>query len=179
MKQKIGRGGYYEVNLHKNGIPKKWYVHKIVLGSFKGKLNENLVVDHINSIKTDNRLENLRQITSRENTARAKVSPYGRGVKYFKQRNKYGAFININKTRYNLGLFLCPEEAGNAYRQALTDWEEKGMLPSKVDRSVKFCKGCHRTLPKSEFYYEKGHGSSWLCRECHKKQMKERRSSMK
>lgn len=178
MKKAIGRGGYYEVNLHKNGISKKWFVHRIVLGSFKGKLNDKLVVDHINCDKLDNRLENLRQITSRENTARAKVSPYGRGVKLFKERGKYGAFININKVRYNLGMFLSAEEASNAYKKALDNWEEKGILPFKPDRTVKLCKRCGRLLPKSEFYYVKTHGSSWLCKECSKEAMRESRKQL-
>ena len=179
MKKSIGRGGYYEVKLSKNGISKKWFVHRVVLGSFKKKLNEKLVVDHINCNKLDNRLENLRQITSRENTARAKVSPYGRGVKLFKESGKYGSFININKIRYNLGMFLSAEEASNAYNKALSDWEEKGILPFKPDRTVKLCKRCGRILPKSEFYYVETHGSSWLCKECSRKAMKEQRIKSK
>ena len=178
LKQRINKEGYYEIVLSKDGIKKTLRVHQIVYNSFNGKEYDGLVIDHINSIKTDNHLDNLRKITNRENVARSKVSPYGRGVRFFKEINKYGAFISINKERYNLGLFLSAEEASNAYNKALSNWEEKAILPFKTDRTMKLCKGCGKVLPKSEFYYVKSHGSSWLCKECSKEAMRERRKKL-
>ena len=174
MNLSIDRGGYYVVRLSKNGIKRKFFVHRIVYGSFKGKLSDKLVVDHINSNKLDNRIENLRQITSRENTARAKVSPFGRGVKYFKERNMYGSFIQIEKIRYNLGYFSNCIDAQKAYAEALGNWENKRILPPKRDNTVKLCDGCKRILPKTDFYYVRGHGTSWLCKECSKKGMRKK-----
>lgn len=177
MNQRINKAGYCEISLSKDGVRKTLRVHQIVYNSFHGKEYDELVIDHINSIKTDNRLDNLRKITNRENVARSKVSPYGRGVRYFKRINRFGAEIGINNTRYYLGTFQTEEEACNAYKKALSNWEDKGVLPLKKDRSVKLCKRCGMILPKSEFYYVKGHGTTYLCKECHKKEMKKIRDT--
>lgn len=49
-------------------INNKWeYIHKLVTHCFKGERPKSLQIDHINRDKTDNRIENLRYVTSREN----------------------------------------------------------------------------------------------------------------
>lgn len=59
--------GYYRVILYKNSIKKKYYVHRLVWIAFNGQIPENIQVNHINEIKTDNRLENLNLMTRKEN----------------------------------------------------------------------------------------------------------------
>lgn len=178
LKKRINKAGYYEVVLNKCGIHKTCRVHQVVYNSFHGKEYNDLVIDHINSIKTDNRLDNLRKITNRENVSRSKTNRYGKGVRYFERIKRFGAEISISKTRYYLGTFQTQKEASDAYKKALSDWENKGVLPFKPDRTVKLCKRCGRVLPKSEFYYVKSHGSSWLCKECSKESMRERRKKL-
>jgi len=54
-------------------IKKKWeYIHKLVTHCFIGERPPNLQIDHINRDKTDNRVENLRYVTSRENCLNTK-----------------------------------------------------------------------------------------------------------
>ena len=67
LKPQINRTGYYQVNLHKNSIEKKYYTHRLVWIAFNGQIPEGLQVNHINEIKTDNRLENLNLMTAKEN----------------------------------------------------------------------------------------------------------------
>lgn len=58
--------GYKRISLtNSDGISKSYYVHRLVLIMFEG-LND-LYVDHINGIKDDNRLENLRYVTNSQN----------------------------------------------------------------------------------------------------------------
>ena len=59
---------YYKVTLYdNNGVSASCRVHQIVYETFIGPVPEGLVIDHINGIKTDNRLENLRAVTNAEN----------------------------------------------------------------------------------------------------------------
>jgi len=61
--------GYPQVSLC-NGTSKSYLIHKLVLNSFVGK-NSGMDCNHINGIKTDNRLENLEWCTRSENVQHA------------------------------------------------------------------------------------------------------------
>ena len=66
LKPQIVRG-YYRVVLYKQSIKKNYSVHRLVWSTFNGQMPENMQVNHINEIKTDNRLENLNLMTAKEN----------------------------------------------------------------------------------------------------------------
>ena len=67
MKQKLTRYGYYEVQLSKDGIQRSILVHILVARAFIPNPENKDQIDHINAIRTDNRVENLRWATSHEN----------------------------------------------------------------------------------------------------------------
>ena len=78
-------------------------------------------IDHINGIKTDNRIANLRDVPRHINTHNARrVHPKNKlgiaGVSL--SRNKYRAFIRVNYKLRHLGVFDTPEEAQAAYLEA-------------------------------------------------------------
>ena len=60
--------GYLRVNVPK---PKtaKVRVNRLVYETFVGEIPQGYEIDHINTIKTDNRLENLRCVTRKENAS--------------------------------------------------------------------------------------------------------------
>lgn len=74
LKPKLTRDGYYLVGLFKNSNEKFYQVHRLVYEAFNGQIPEGLQVNHINEIKTDNRLSNLNLMTPKENTN------YGTGI---------------------------------------------------------------------------------------------------
>ena len=60
--------GYLQITVYDEGIQKYYLKHRFIFECFHGKINNaKLVVDHINNIKTDNRLQNLQLITQSQN----------------------------------------------------------------------------------------------------------------
>lgn len=59
--------GYLGVRLTKNGKTKAFKVHRLVAEAFIPNPEDKPCVDHINTIKNDNRVENLRWATHKEN----------------------------------------------------------------------------------------------------------------
>ena len=80
-------------------------------------------IDHINRVKTDNRIVNLREATNSENARNSGLrrdNKWGyKGVSYWARKKKWAAQIRIDGKNKLLGLFVSPEDAGAAYAQAV------------------------------------------------------------
>jgi len=113
------KNGYLQVMLVKNRKLKMHSVHRLVINSING-FDSHLEVDHINGIKDDNRIDNLRYCTRRENEhfkkRTNKTSQY-LGVRKF--RNKWRAHIGVNGKSLHLGTFQTEIEASLAYQKEL------------------------------------------------------------
>lgn len=72
-------------------------------------------LDHINGIRNDNRIENLRSVTRSQNQWNRLTA---KGYSLNRLKNKYEAHIKFNNKRKFLGLFETEEEARNAYLEA-------------------------------------------------------------
>ena len=67
MKYAINKDGYCHLNLYKNGKAKTFRVHRLVSHMFIDGYFNGAEVDHINTIRDDNRIENLIWVTRKEN----------------------------------------------------------------------------------------------------------------
>ena len=67
MKLYKDKKGYLRVHLCKNNIKKNFQVHRLVAIEFLDNTDNKPCIDHINTIRTDNRVENLRWCTHKEN----------------------------------------------------------------------------------------------------------------
>ena len=67
LKPRLHRDGYQQVSLCKDGKSKNHYIHRLVGVHYIENPNNKPQIDHINRIKTDNRLCNLRWNTRSEN----------------------------------------------------------------------------------------------------------------
>ncbi len=124
------KDGYQLICLSKNGKTQNLKVHRLVLEAFVEK--SNLSVDHINSIKDDNRLENLRYCTVRENNtfAREKMNTTSKYVGVSICRDgRYVAQINLEGKVYWLGRYNCEKEAKEVYDKTLFNFFEFGVVP--------------------------------------------------
>ena len=59
--------GYYKIGLRKVGERKFFRLHRLIALAFIPNPDNKPQVDHINRNRSDNRIENLRWVTSREN----------------------------------------------------------------------------------------------------------------
>lgn len=93
-------------------------VHVLVARLFLPNPFNRPFVNHINSIKTDNRLENLEWVTGRQNAIhyRRQSNP-GKltGVTFCKCTRKWRAQIVVDKKHHCLGRHNTQEEANKAY----------------------------------------------------------------
>ena len=71
LKGYLDRYGYLLVRLYKNSKPKPLLVHRLVAKDFIPNPKNKSQVNHINGIKTDNRVRNLEWDTAKENTRHA------------------------------------------------------------------------------------------------------------
>ena len=69
MKLYKNNKGYYIVSLSRTGVKKKFLVSRLVALAFIPNPDNKPYVDHINTIPTDNRVENLHWVTQSENLA--------------------------------------------------------------------------------------------------------------
>ena len=122
LKQSNDGHGYLKVGLCKNSKINSIKVHKLVAISFLDHIPKGyeIVVDHINNIKTDNKIENLELITNRENCSKdRKGSSKYTGVSWHKKSGKWLSSIYKNGKNNHLGLFISEIEASNTYQKSL------------------------------------------------------------
>ena len=123
LKLSIGLNGYNLVTLSYLGKGKTYRISKLVAIVFLNHKPNGFktVVDHINNIKTDDRLENLQVITQRENCSKDKKNGTSKytGVSWNKKDKKWQSGIKINGISINLGYFNNEEEASKAYQNKL------------------------------------------------------------
>lgn len=68
---RIGADGYEFVYLRKGGKTYRHYVHRLVADNFLSDIKNGNVINHINGIKYDNRVENLEWCSQSENVKHA------------------------------------------------------------------------------------------------------------
>ena len=95
----------------------KIYMHRVINNTPPGKHT-----DHINRDKLDNRRSNLRAIYPKWNTRNTGIRDTNRsghtGIWFWKERNKWEAYISADYKKIHLGLFKDMDDAIEARKQA-------------------------------------------------------------
>jgi hypothetical protein len=84
-----------------------WYLHH-------GHLPINLI-DHIDGVRSNNRIDNLRDVTTQQNQWNHTKA---KGYYWNKTANKFHAHIKIDRIKKHLGYYSTEQEARNAYLKA-------------------------------------------------------------
>ena len=101
----------------------RWYAHRLAWLYMFGELPPEMI-DHVNGLRVDNRISNLRLATNTDNQRNKGLSSHNssgvNGVYFNKGGSikKWRASITIDKKTYALGSFLTFEEAVAAREKA-------------------------------------------------------------
>jgi len=109
--------GYLRINLCLTSGKRNIYVHRLVYLAYNqdwdicdsGKEN---VIDHRDGNRSNNKIENLQNITQQQNLFNNHTA---KGYYFNKKKGKYEAQIQLDRKSINLGAFDTPEEARDAY----------------------------------------------------------------
>lgn len=103
-------GGYQTGSIKYSGFR----AHRVAWAIHYGEWPSNQI-DHINGVRIDNRIENLRTVTSQENMRNIKMFSTNTsgvtGVSWVKARGKWMAMISVEGRNKNLGYFQSIDDA--------------------------------------------------------------------
>ena len=109
--------GYRIIGMAINGKGRRLLAHRIAWFIINGSLPN--MIDHINGIKDDNSISNLRSCTNQQNSLNKSKQSNNtsgfKGVCWRKDTRKWKAEICHNGKSISLGCFDCPKEASKVY----------------------------------------------------------------
>ena len=76
-KKNLTYQGYYQFKVNDKKLikPKNYYIHRFEWECVKGVIPEGFVIDHCDSVKTNNKIENLQLLTLAENVRKGNRKP--------------------------------------------------------------------------------------------------------
>lgn len=96
----------------------KLLAHRVIWEMHYGSIPEGYEIDHMNGIRSDNRIENLRLVTRTINNKNKRMQSNNTsgftGVVFVKQRCKWNARVKVNGIQKSLGSFNTAIEANEA-----------------------------------------------------------------
>lgn len=111
---RVSRDGYIQIGID----GKRYPAHRLGWLIYHGAWPKDQL-DHINTIKTDNRISNLREATNQQNQYNRGLQSNNKsglkGVSWNKAQKKWLARIRADKKLFHLGSFNKKEDAHHAY----------------------------------------------------------------
>lgn len=108
---------------------KIYYVHRLIAQTFLENPDNKTQVNHINRIRSDNRLENIEWNTPAENhlnlSKQANTSSTFIGVTWYKRTQKWMVQLQVDKNRFHIGYFTDEQQAARAYDKVAVTYKVK------------------------------------------------------
>jgi hypothetical protein len=114
IRHKIEKNGYARVGFNVNGKSTTALVHRIVCEAFIGKCPLKYDVNHKNSNRCDNRIENLEYLPRSENV---RITFIGKKRGAYRDKVGYRARIYYNGKHHHIKTTKTKEEAHEAFYQ--------------------------------------------------------------
>lgn len=128
LKPSPGSKGYLGVRLYKDVKGRTKQIHQLVAICFLGYKQDGsnrLSVDHKDSNKLNNELNNLQVVSHRLNSTKdidkLKTSSKYTGVRWHKGSSKWVSQIQINRKNIHIGCFMDELEASRAYNKKILE----------------------------------------------------------
>ena len=95
-KGNLVHGGYFQISIYiqENKI-KKYSSHRFVYECFYGLIEKNKQINHINSVRVDNRIKNLEVVTPSENNKKSTVNKNYNFLKDIRKKPKSVLAVNL------------------------------------------------------------------------------------
>ena len=98
---------------------KIYSVHRLIFIIHYGYFPKT--IDHIDGVQDNNKIENLRDVTSSQNQMNRKISKNNttgvKGVKWVEKRQRYLARLKMNSKEYHIGTFKNIDDAAKAIKE--------------------------------------------------------------
>ena len=129
--------GSYDSNGYLHFILKRkhYRVHMVIWEMHYGPVTPGMQVDHKNNVRNDNRIENLQELTHRDNSTKQLISKNNKtgykGVSFHKRDNNFQSYIHVNYKHIHLGSFDTAEEAYEARKAAELHYYGSNLMVSQ------------------------------------------------
>lgn len=114
----LSKQGYIRISIS----GKRYPAHRLIWIMFNGDIPEGKEIDHKNHIRNDNRIDNFRLASHKENCKNRAFSPKNSsgvtGVYWNKNRKKWHTQIKVNREMIYLGSFKNKQEAISVRKEA-------------------------------------------------------------
>ena len=135
LKSTLNKNGYCNIFLCKNKEIKYYYIHRLVAQAFIQNPYNLPQVNHINEIKTDNRVENLEWCTNEYNSNYSKAKPIlqfskeGDFIKKWDSTREVERELNFNQSNISS---CCLGKLNTAYNYKWGYEEDFEKIPFKI-----------------------------------------------
>jgi hypothetical protein len=124
LNQLLTPSGYLRVQISVDGYKRKYYTHVLIAKTFLEHGQARTIINHKDSDKTNNKIENLEWSTNRENSLHGQIGKTKTGVPgiYFHPtRQRFQGAILFGKKRIGIGDHKTLDEAKEAYSKKMIE----------------------------------------------------------
>lgn len=140
LKQFLDKDGYYEVNLCKQDGGKMKRVNRLVAEAFIPNPNNLPIADHINTIRTDNRVENLRWVDDKGNNNNEKTLKTKSKVMKGKMAGESHPFFNKKRPEHSKKISIPIVQVDIQTGSIFNEWESTIKCAKEIVCSpIKLC----------------------------------------